>query len=113
MLRRLLSRKTLIRTGIVLAVLAVLVAIFYAEENWRGCRAWEDYRAAAEKRGVRLFLKDFIPADIPDAENYAVIPVIRDLFVKQKDGDDAPNPLGLPTSLAKMPAPPNDIKGRR
>ena len=111
MLRRICRKKTLIWTGIVFAILAVLVLIFIAEENWRGRRAWETYRAAAEKRGVKLFLKDFIPPDMPDAENYAAIPLIRDLFAKPKEGETPPNPFKLP--VAKLPDPPNDIKGRR
>ncbi len=111
MVRRLLSKKTLILTGIVL-VLAVV--IFYTEENWRGRRAWENYRAAAEKRGAKLFLKDFIPADIPDSENYAAVPVFRDLFIKRTDCPDPRATFVLPRlSDEKNPALPDDIKGRR
>ncbi len=115
MLRRIFSRKTLIRTGIVVVLLAVLVAIFYAVENWRGRRAWDRYRADAEKRGVKLFLKDFIPPDIPDAENYAAAPIIREMFLAKAD-DRRPGPFSLPAippRTATMPRPPNDLTGQR
>lgn len=108
MLRRIFTLKFLLWTGF---VLAVLVLTFITEENWRGRRAWETYRAAAEKRGVKLFLEDFIQPDIPDAENYAAIPLIRDLFAKPKDGETPPSPFKLP--VGKVPDPSNDLKSRR
>src|SRR6266446_4684551 len=109
--RRVFSRKTL--TGIVIgiAVLAAVIVLLIAEENWRGRRAWDAYRAEAEKRGVKLFVKDFIQPDIPDSENYAAIPIIRDCFAKQKDGESASNALLFPS--AKALAPPNDLKEQR
>ena len=109
MLRRIFSLKVFIWTAI---VFTALVLIFIAVENWRGSRAWENYRAAAEKRGVKLFLKDFIQPDIPDSENYAAVPLIRDLFAKTKDGENPPRPFGLPPG-EKIPTAPNDVKGHR
>lgn len=108
MLRRIFTLKFLLWFCF---ILAALVLIFITEENWRGRRAWEAYRVAAEKRGVKLFLQDFIQPDIPDAENYAAIPVIRDLFAKPKDGEDPPTPFKLP--VANVPEPPNDLKSQR
>ena len=111
LLRRIFSKKTLRWIGIVVATLAALVLIFIAEENWRGRRAWDAYRAAAEKRGAKLFLKDFIPPDIPDAENYAAIPIIRDLFAERKDGEAAP--ITFPHPKGRRPNLPNDLKETR
>lgn len=108
MLRRIFSLKFLWT----LVILTALVLTFIGEENWRGKRAWKKYREAAEKRGVKLFLKDFIPPDIPDEENYAAIPVIRGLFVKPKEGEEPPSPFNLPRG-ASQPKPPDDIKARR
>ena len=109
MLRRIFSLKFLLWT---LVIVTALVLIFIAEENWRGKRAWEKYRAAAEKRGVKLFLLDFIPPDFPDGENYAAIPLIRALFVKPKEGEEPPRPFSLPRGEG-LPKPPDDIKARR
>lgn len=113
MLRRFVTTRPLVSIGILLVLCAV---VFYVEENWRGRRAWESYRAAAEKRGVKLFITDFIPAEIPDAENFAAIPIIRDLFVKIPPGESAPNPFRLPLDFKNTTARPklqNDIEERR
>jgi len=109
MLRRIFSLKFLVWT---LVLLTALVLAFIAEENWRGKRAWEKYREAAEKRGVKLFLKDFIQPDIPDEENYAAIPVIRTLFVTPKEGKERPSPFSFPIGESQ-PKAPDDIKARR
>lgn len=93
MLPRIFSLKFLLWTA---AVLTALVLIFIAEENWRGRRAWENYRTAAEKRGVKLFLKDFIQPDIADSENYAAIPLVRDMFAKKANDESRSDPLALP-----------------
>src|SRR5207244_3238450 len=37
-----------------LACLAVLIALFYAEENWRGKRAWENYEREWEAKGEKF-----------------------------------------------------------
>jgi hypothetical protein len=38
---------------------------FYGMEDWRGIHAWSNYRRAAEKRGLALDLKGYIPKDVP------------------------------------------------
>ena len=95
-LRQLFTWKALVRLVFVVVLLATVLLIFITEENWRGRRAWAAYRSAAEARGEKLFLKDFIPADIPDAENYAAIPLIRELFAKMPEGKKPPDPFALP-----------------
>ena len=39
-----------------LSAFALLVALFYAEEDWRGKRNWEQYKRAAEAKGERFDL---------------------------------------------------------
>lgn len=68
-------------TGLVLLTLA---ALFYAEENFRGRRAWERYRQDAEARGIKLDFASHIPKPIPDAENGANTPFIQSWFPKPK-----------------------------
>ena len=46
--------RNLRRTLIGLAVLATLIAIFYAEEDWRGKRAWENCKRELEAKGMVL-----------------------------------------------------------
>lgn len=62
-----------------LACLVTLVALFYTIENWRGKRTWEGYKRQMEARGERLEFSDFIPRPVPDAENFAMTPVLAPL----------------------------------
>ena len=95
-LRRLFTRKVLVRLAFIVLVLATLLLVFITEENWRGRRAWAAYRGAAEARGEQLFMKDFIPADIPDAENYAAIPLLRGVFERTNEGNALVTSFSLP-----------------
>ncbi|MSU27068.1 MAG: hypothetical protein EXS27_04015 [Pedosphaera sp.] len=45
--------------------------------DWQGRRAWEAYRAEAEKRGVVFDLEKLMPPPVPDAENFAATPLLR------------------------------------
>ena len=58
------------RILITLAVLATLIAILYAEEDWRGKRAWEKCKAELEAKGVVLDWDKFIPPPVPDDQNF-------------------------------------------
>jgi hypothetical protein len=66
------------------ALLAALWSAFCVEERWRGRRKWEQYRGAAIARGVPLSVEDILPPNIPDAENFAAIPMIQELFSAQE-----------------------------
>ena len=58
------------RILITLAILATLIAIFYAEEDWRGKRAWEKCKRELEAKGVVLDWEKFIPPPVPDDQNF-------------------------------------------
>ncbi len=62
--------RNLRRTLIGLAVLATLIAIFYAEEDWRGKRAWENCKRELEAKGMVLDWDKFIPPPVPDDQNF-------------------------------------------
>src|SRR5213075_743322 len=49
---RVFSRRILTRLLFAAACLLTLLAILYAEENWRGKRAWENCRQQLEAKGV-------------------------------------------------------------
>ena len=75
--------KTLVkRTLIVLAGLVILVALFYAEEDWRGKRAWEKCKAELAAKGVELDWKTYIPPQVPDDQNFFKAPKMQEWFVK-------------------------------
>jgi hypothetical protein len=58
------------RILITLAILATLIAIFYAEEDWRGKRAWENCKRELEAKGAVLDWDKFIPPPVPDDQNF-------------------------------------------
>jgi hypothetical protein len=63
-----------------LLALCVLIALFYAEENWRGQRAWKEYRHQMEARGELLDPLGFVPPPVPKRENFAMTPLLAPLF---------------------------------
>jgi hypothetical protein len=52
------------------AILATLIAVFYAEEDWRGKRAWQNCKRELEAKGVVLDWDKFIPPPVPDDQNF-------------------------------------------
>ncbi len=63
-----------------LAVLAMLLVLFYAEEDWRGKRDWEAYKRQLEAKGVELDWHKFVPPPVPDERNFAMTPFLAPLF---------------------------------
>ncbi len=53
-----------------IACLIVLVLIFYAEEDWRGKRAWEHCKHQLEAQGVVLDWSKYTPPSVPDDQNF-------------------------------------------
>jgi len=75
--------KTLLRRLIIVFLgLAVLVAIFYAEEDWRGKRAWEKCKRELEAKGEVLDWNAYIPPPVPDDQNFFKAPKMAAWFVK-------------------------------
>ena len=74
------------RTLVGFAIFSTLVAIFYTEENWRGKRAWANCKAELEAKGAVLDWEKYIPAPVPDDQNFfTASPNILLRFVKQQD----------------------------
>ena len=113
MFRRLFSRKALVRVVFALALLVTLLLALLAFENWRGVRAWARYRAAAEARGEKLWIEQFVQPPLPDEENFAAIPILRDAFAKPSDPKKSSFALPLPEDEKKRPAFADRIKGER
>lgn len=74
-------RKFLIGVG----CFTVLVAAFYAEENWRGKHAWDNYRREWQAKGEKFYLKDFIPLPVPDEQNFALTPIVYSSYGRELD----------------------------
>jgi hypothetical protein len=69
------------RRGLIgLAWGATLIALLYAVSAWHGRHAWNAYRTSYEAHVASLDLKTYVPKEIPDAENFAAIPMVRAWF---------------------------------
>ncbi|MBI3876089.1 MAG: hypothetical protein HY300_09075 [Verrucomicrobia bacterium] len=68
------------RALIGLAVLVTLLAVCCTEENIRGKRAWNRFKAGWEAKGERFDLASVIPPPVPDAENFAMTPLLAPLL---------------------------------
>ena len=58
-----------------LACLATLIALAYAEEDWRGKHDWEKFKHEREAKGDRFDAAGVIPPSVPDDQNFAMTPV--------------------------------------
>lgn len=67
------------RYAIGLTALAVLIALFYVEENWRGAREWQRVKAELEAQGESFDPATYIPAKIPDEDNFCATPLLANL----------------------------------
>lgn len=81
--RLVFNRRTLRRSTFVLACAVTGVALFYAEENWRGRHAWNRYRLGLEGAGAGLDYNAFIPPAVPADRNFAATPFIESWFEKR------------------------------
>lgn len=73
-------KKLFRRALFVIACLATLVALFYAEEDWRGKHAWEEYKSEREAKGDSFEWSSVVPPPVPDEENFAATPLLAELF---------------------------------
>jgi hypothetical protein len=77
------SWKTLLwRTFVAVAIVTVIAACFYAEENARGLSAWEKCEREIAARGESLDWNDYLPAAVPDEQNFYKAPMMTEWFVK-------------------------------
>jgi hypothetical protein len=58
-----------------LACIATLIALFYAEENWRGKHDWENYKQEWAAKGEQFDFADFYPPTVADDQNFAMAPM--------------------------------------
>jgi hypothetical protein len=56
------------------------MALFYAEEDWRGKHAWENFKRETEAKGGSLDWQSYIPRPVPNDENFAMTPLLVPLF---------------------------------
>ena len=62
-----------------------LVVLFYAEEDWRGARAWSAAKRDLQARGETLDFRAFVPPPVADDQNLAMAPLFARLFQYEVD----------------------------
>lgn len=60
-----------------IACIVTLIALAYAEENWRGKQAWYTHRARWEAKGEKFDLPALAPPMVPDEKNFALTPLLK------------------------------------
>lgn len=81
------------RRGIfLLACLVTLIALFYAEEDWRGWHAWNTFKHEWEAKGERFDRQSVIPPTVPDDQNFALTPLVATSYGQMltRDGKEIP-----------------------
>jgi hypothetical protein len=67
------------------AGLAVLLALFYGEEDWRGLHAWEQFQKQWQTKGERFDWASIIPPPVPDDQNFALTPIVFSSYAAYVD----------------------------
>ncbi|HVV01112.1 MAG TPA: hypothetical protein VHH88_07090 [Verrucomicrobiae bacterium] len=62
------------------ACLITLIALFYAEEDWRGRRAWRLHKQKWEAKGEKFDIQGFVPPAVPDDQNFALTPLLKPIY---------------------------------
>jgi tetratricopeptide (TPR) repeat protein len=52
-----------------------LIALFYAEEDWRGWHAWNQFKHKWAAKGEQFHLASVVPPPVPDDQNFALTPI--------------------------------------
>ena len=69
------------RTLVTAAIIVVIGACFYAEENARGLHVWQKCEREIAARGESLKWDDYVPAPVPDDQNFYQAPMMAEWFV--------------------------------
>jgi len=74
------------RLLLVLGGLLGLLALFHLVENWRGQRAWNQWKQARITVGDSYELALLIPPSVPEAENFAAAPRVAEFVIADAKG---------------------------
>ena len=87
-----------------LACFATLVALFYAEEDWRGRRAWSQFKQAWEAKGEHFDVASLVPPPVPPDQNFALTPIAFTSYGQMitRDGKPIPNAQRDTNFLVRM-----------
>lgn len=74
-IRWLFCRHNVKRTLFGLACFITLIALIYAEEDWRGRHDWNQFKQKWDAKGETFDFQAFVPPSVPDDQNLAFSPV--------------------------------------
>jgi hypothetical protein len=57
------------------ACVVTLIALAYAEENWRGKHDWEQFKSDWAAKGEKFDFDAIVPPPVPDNDNFAMAPL--------------------------------------
>ncbi|MGD0745120.1 MAG: hypothetical protein ABSA45_08185 [Verrucomicrobiota bacterium] len=57
------------------ACLVTSIALFYAEEDWRGWHAWNQFKHKWEAKGEKFDWQSVVPPPVPNDQNFAMAPI--------------------------------------
>src|ERR1035437_1770421 len=75
-----------------LVCFATLIALFYAEEDWRGWHAWNQFKYEWEAKGEHFDFASVVPPPVPDDQNFALTPIVFTSYgsILTRDGKHIP-----------------------
>lgn len=62
------------------AVVGTLMALFYAQEDWRGAHSWTKFKRQWEAKGESFEYSHLVPPPVPDDQNFAVAPIVASSY---------------------------------
>jgi hypothetical protein len=83
-------------TGWIAVWLVTLVILGIAIENWLGARAWQAFVEESRVAGDKLDMASIVPAPVPDAENFAAIPLFKPLLDYDRAAPASGELIGAP-----------------
>jgi hypothetical protein len=86
----LFNHRILRRILIGFVALITIIALVYAEEDWRGRRAWEKYKRKLADMGELWDWSAFIPPPAPDDQNIFKAPKMSEWFLDRRPIYEAP-----------------------
>ena len=69
----------------ILAFVIAFILLFYAEEDWRGWHAWNQFKREWEAKGEKFELADIAPRPVPDDQNFAFTPIVASSYEAMLD----------------------------
>lgn len=60
-----------------MVTLITVFVLYHVEENWRGKRAWTQYKAKMEAQGAVFEVEQLAPPPVPDDQNFAMTPLLK------------------------------------